>query len=98
MTILKMTTGQGIDHLAETETHHTEAEEILVEILEENHETIIGMTIEEKIIENRGIEIELEVETIAGICTEKEKTLERTIHEVESIVEIGVGQDNHAPN
>ena len=52
-----MTTCHGIDHLVETETHHTEVEEMLVEIIhkiiEGGHETIIGMTIEETAIENR---------------------------------------------
>ena len=65
---------------------------------ERDHKTILGMTIEEIIIENRGLEIGVAVEIITGIPIEVEKTLERTIHDIEIIVEIEVGQDNHAPN
>ena len=54
-TMLKMTIRQEIDHLVETEIHLTEAEEILVEILdniiEEDHKTIIEMTIDKTIRE-----------------------------------------------
>ena len=56
------------------------------------------MTIEETTIENQDIEIEVEVETIAEVLIEIEKILGMTIHEVEIIVEIEVGQDNHTPN
>ena len=66
---LKMTTGQEIDCLVETDTHHIEIEEdsvrIINKIIEADHKTILGMTIEETIIENKGIGIEVEVETIA---------------------------------
>ena len=96
----QMTTRQGIDHLVEIEIHHTEEEEILVEILdkiiEEDNNTIIGMTIEETIIENRGLEIGVVVEIITGILIEVVKTLERTICKVVIMVKIEVGQDNHA--
>ena len=75
VTILKMTTRQGIECLIGKETHHIEAEEILVEtigkIIEGDHEIILGMTIEEKTIENKGTEIEVEIETIAEILMEK---------------------------
>ena len=98
--ILKMTTGQGMDHSVETKTLHTE--EILVEILDKiiggDHETIIEMTIEETITENRGTETGVSIETITGIPIETESILERTICKVDIIVEIEVGQDNHAPN
>ena len=101
-TILKITTGQGIDHLIETETHHTEVKEILVEIIDKiiegETETIRGMTMEETIIENRVIEIGVAVETIAGIPIEIEKILGMTIHEIEIIGEIEIGKDNHIPN
>ena len=47
-TILKMTTRQGMDNLVEIETHYTEVEESLVEvidkIIEGDHETILEMT------------------------------------------------------
>ena len=88
--MLKMTTRQGIDHLVETETHHTEVDDILVKIIgkiiEGDHEIIIGMTIEETTIENKGIDKEVEVETIAEI----QKVLGMTICEVEALVEIAV--------
>ena len=100
--ITKMTTRQGIDHLVETETHHMEVEEILVEILgkiiEGDHETIIGMTVEETIIENKGIKIGVAIAIIAGIPIQIEKILGRTIHKVEILVEIEIGPDYHAPN
>ena len=102
VSILKMTTGQGIDNLVETEIQHTEVEDILVEILDKiiegHHEAIIGMTTEKTITENSGTEIGVAVETIAGILKEIKKILGRTIHKVEIIVKIEVGQDNHAPN
>ena len=37
-------------------------------------------------------------EIIAGIPIETRKILDRTIWEVDIIVEIGVGHGNHAPN
>ena len=46
-----MITRQGLDNLVVTETHHTEVEEILVEIIDKiiegDHETITGMTVKE---------------------------------------------------
>ena len=60
--------------LVETKTHHIELEEDLVriihKIIEGEHKTILGMTIEETIIENQGIGIKVEVETITEILTE----------------------------
>ena len=94
MTILKMTTQQEIDHLVDTDTHHTEVEEILVEIIDKiidgDHKTPIGMTLEETTIENRDTEIEVEVETITAILIEIEKILGMTFHKVEIIVETGI--------
>ena len=49
-------------------------------------------------IVHRGKEIGVEVEIMGGKHIEIESILKRTIHEVEIIVEIGVGQDNHTPN
>ena len=81
--------------------------EIVDKITEEHCETIIEMTIdktiteettEETMIENRGIEIRVAADIIAGIPIETEKNQERTICEIEIIVEIGVEQDNHALN
>ena len=100
--ILKMTTGQGIDPLVEAETHHTEVEEILVEIIDKiiegDHKTIKGITIEETVIENIGTEIGVEIEPIAEVLIEIEKILGITIHKVEITLEIEIGQDNHGPN
>ena len=46
----KITTGQGIDNIVEAEIHHTEVEEIMIEIIDKiiegDHETVLGMTIE----------------------------------------------------
>ena len=72
--------------------------EIIDKIIEGDHETIIGMTIEETTIQNKDTEIEVSEETITGIPIEIEKILGMTICEVEVIVEIEVGHDNHAPN
>ena len=53
MTTLKMTARQEIDNLVETETHHTDVEEILVEIIDKiiegYHGTIIEMSIERQL-------------------------------------------------
>ena len=102
MTLLKMTTRQEIDPLVETATLHTEVEEILVEItdriIKEDHEiilgmitdeTIIGMTIGKMITEDKDIEIEVVVVGIGtGVATEIVQ--EKTMHETEILVEIGV--------
>ena len=97
-----MTIRQGIDNLVETETHNSEVEKILVDIIgkiiEGDHETISGMIIEETITESRGTEVGMEVETIAGILMAREKILGMTFCEVEISVEIEVGQDNHILN
>ena len=89
-------------HLVDTETPHTGAEEILVEIIDKfidgDHETILGMSTEETVLKNRSIETGVEVETITGILIEIEKLLGMIICKVEIIVEIEVGQDNHAPS
>ena len=102
ITILQMTTRQGIYHLVETETHHTEVDENLVaimdKIIEGDHETIIRMTIEETMIENKDTEIGVAVETIAGVPIEIEKILGMTICKAGTLVQAGVGKYNHAPN
>ena len=64
--------------------------EIIDKIIEGDYETIIGMTIEETTIENKDTEIEVEVETIAGIPVEIEKILGMTICEAGTLVETGV--------
>ena len=72
-----MTIGQEKDHLVETQTHHKEVEEDLVRIIHkiigEDCKTILGMTIEEIIIENRGIGGIVEVETNAEILIESSR-------------------------
>ena len=50
--------------------------ETLDKIIEGDHDTIIGMTTEEIIIENRGIKIGVEVEIITGILIETENSRE----------------------
>ena len=55
------------------------------------------MTIDEMITEDNNIKIEAVLEIGAGVPIETEKVLERTIHKVEIIVKIEVGQDNLAP-
>ena len=96
--MIQMTTGQEIDHLVETEIHHIEVEENLVRIIhkmiEGDLKEILGLTIEEIIIENKGIEIGMEVETITLIKI----VLGMTICETEILVEMGVEQDNHVPH
>ena len=71
---LKMAIRREIDHLIETKTHHIEVEEDLVriihKIIEGDCKTILGMTTEETFIENQGIGIEVEVETIAEVHIE----------------------------
>ena len=98
--ILRMTTREEIDNLVETETHHIEVEEdsarITHKIIEGDLKTILGMTIEKTIIENKGIEIGVAVETITDILIEV--ILEMTICETEILVETGVEQDNHIPH
>ena len=72
--------------------HHTEVEGISIKlidkIIEEDHEAILGMTMEETIIKNKVIEIEVKVETITKILIEK--VVRMTICEVEILVETGV--------
>ena len=97
---LKMTIRQEIDYLVETEIHNIEVEEDSIgnihKIIGGSLKIILGVTIEETIIENKDIKIEVEVETIAGILIDR--VLGMTIHEVGALVETGVGQDNPAPN
>ena len=72
-----MTTRQEIDHLVETEIHHIEVQEdsvrITHKIIEGDLKTILRMTIEEIAIENKGIEIEVEVETITEILIDSSR-------------------------
>ena len=92
VTTLKITTRREIDHLVETETHNTEVEGILVKIIDKIIEgdlkTILGVTIEETIIESKDIDIEVEVEAITDMLIEI--ALGMTISEVETLVETGV--------
>ena len=100
---IKITTGPEIDHLVETETetHPTEVEEILVEIIdkiiEEDHEIILGMitdeiikemTIDQTMTEDNDKEIKVVVEIVTGVVIEIGQ--ERTMCEIEILVEIGV--------
>ena len=100
-TILKMTTEQEIDHLVETETLHTEVEEILVEIIDRiikedqeiilgmiTGETIIEMTIGKMITEDNDVEIEVMVEIDAGVATEIIQ--EKTMCDTKILVKIGI--------
>ena len=57
-------------------------------IIEGDHETVLGMTIEKIIIENKDIDIEVEVGTIIGIFIEK--VIGMAICKAEILMEIGV--------
>ena len=65
---LKMTIRQEIDHLVQTEIHHIEVEEdsigIIHKIIGGDLKIILGVTIEETIIENKDVNIEVQVEGI----------------------------------
>ena len=97
---LKMTIRQEIDCLVERETHTSyRGRGRLNQNYSQNYRGIpqdnLGVTIEETIIENKDIDIEVELETLAGILIEI--VLGMTIHEVETLVETGVGLDNPLP-
>ena len=99
VSIIKMTSGQEIDHLVEIERHCIEVEEDLVgildQIMEGNCRTIIGMTTEEINIENKGIGIEVEVKIIIEILIGT--VLVKTTQEIVILIETRVGQDKHIP-
>ena len=86
--IIKVTTILEIDPLVEIEGYHTEVEfdkimaRILGRIIVGDHKTITEMNLGEKIIEVKIIEIEVEVETIAGTIIGM--TIDRTIHFAET--------------
>ena len=69
---------------------------IIHRIVEGDLKIILGVTIGETIIENKDTEIEVEVETVAGIILEIVPGM--TIHEVEILVEMEVGGDKSAFN
>ena len=93
VTIIRMTFRQGIDLLVETEGHHIEAEEILVRIIDKSiegdHKTILEVTMEETIIQDKDRGIEVVVEIFMDTITET--VLGMTLDERVMLIEIGVG-------
>ena len=77
ITIIKVITRLEIDHLGEID-------QIIDKIIGGDCKTIIEMTLEEKVMEVKIIETEVEVETIMETCTERttEIIIEMTIDQI----------------